>query len=414
MKKHMQWLALLGIMLSACGSQPPEATNQPSIATESIPSVVSTVSTGSHAADVAVASKMAGILSSLETVQQQLDDDTTAMAMTTIDASTIFSLREWHFGKMAMPPALPLAQIENVPQGFLDPLPENGAIPGEAGSCGAAAAKPEVTFFTVGGQAVTPQLLANLNLQTIPTELVTMPQDDPQSLFALITSLVKMGDPRMGTAQGWNDLLWNQLKARQKPAQSLMDYQLWNASPEIEAQVADLYKAQLKKLGVPQIVLDAYEASNRSGWYANTPPTPESALAKMDIQAVMSGSIEGTVHEQREFRIPGAGQTPEFGPQTGEGTVTWDAPGLGTLTFEVDILLDQFDERGHAVGGQVVGIDAEKGYTVQINFQPDGTRAGEILRNGELVGRISMTVDETQFKNYLDLETNQTEPLPLP
>ncbi len=223
-----------------------------------------------------------------------------------------------------------------------------------------------------------------------------------------------MGDQRMATAQGWNDLLWGKLKEQQKPAKSLMDYQLWNASPEIEKQVVDLYRAQLAKMGVPKIVLDAFDASNKTGWYSNTPPTPKDALARMDIQAKMSGSIEGNVHEQRDFRIPGAGKTPIFGTQTGEGTVTWNAPGMGLLTFKVDILLDRFDARGHAVGGTVKGVDVEKGYTVEINFSPDGTRKGEIKRGGKVVGQINMSVDESQFKNYINVETNQTEPLPLP
>jgi hypothetical protein len=31
-----------------------------------------------------------------------------------------------------------------------------------------------------------------------------------------------------------------------------------------------------------------------------------------------------------------------------------------------------------------------------------------------VVGKLSMAVDEDQFKNYLDVETNQSEPLPEP
>jgi hypothetical protein len=134
----------------------------------------------------------------------------------------------------------------------------------------------------------------------------------------------------------------------------------------------------------------------------------------MNIEAQMDGSIQGTVHDRRDFTIEGAGQTPEFGVQTGEGTVTWDAPGLGTLTFDVTIRLDKFDDRGHAVGGTVAGIDSEKGYTVSMTFLPDGTRKGEILRYGKPVGELSMTVDEDQFQNYLDVSTNQSEPLPNP
>lgn len=41
-------------------------------------------------------------------------------------------------------------------------------------------------------------------------------------------------------------------------------------------------------------------------------------------------------------------------------------------------------------------------------------RKCELLHNGEVVGLLSMSVDEDQFKNYVDVQTNQSEPLPLP
>jgi len=62
----------------------------------------------------------------------------------------------------------------------------------------------------------------------------------------------------------------------------------------------------------------------------------------------------------------------------------------------------------------VTGVDEENGYTVEITFKADGTREGVIKRDGEVVGKLSMTVDEGQFTNFLDVETNQSEPLPLP
>jgi hypothetical protein len=412
MKKTIALLLFAGWLLAACGKAATPTATQTPAPSESSP----TAAPANHAADVQVAAKMAGLLFNLETVQKNLDDGTTAMAKVTVGAADTvsFDLGLGFGGKQAAPVARPLVQIGKVPQGFLDPLPENGAIPGEAGSCGAAAAKPAVTFMTVGGAAVTPQLIADKKLQTLPTDMVTRSQSDPKSLFALMNTLVKNGDPRLATAQGWNTLLWDQLKTRQTPAESLMDYQLWNASTDIEQEVADLYGAQLRQMGAPAIVLDAYNASQKSGWYASSLPAPDDALAQMKIEAQMDGSIQGTVHEQREFTITGADQTPQYGVQTGDGTVTWDAPGLGVLTFDVTIRLDKFDDRGHAVGGTVVGIDADQGYTVNMTFLPDGTRKGEILRYGNPVGELSMSVDEAKFQNYLDVSTNQTEPLPNP
>jgi hypothetical protein len=411
-------LAILAVaLLAGCASPAPATAAQPATAAPTDTTAAPAAPSGSHATDVLVASKMAGLLFNTETIQQNLDADTTAMAKTSLSTASIFAGLPGGMGKLAMPARLPpLVQIENVPQGFLDPLPEDGAIPGEAGSCGAAAAKPDVTFFTAGGQAVTPGLLQGKNLTIIPTDMVTMPQSDPGSLIVLIDKLstVKQGDPRAGTAAGWNAMLWDKLKEEQQPAQSLMDYQLWNASPDIEQQVATAYRALLVSMGAPPVVLAAFDDSDTTGWYANTPPTPEDALARMDILAEMSGSIEGTVHEQRDFSIPGAGMTPEYGTQTGDGTVTWDTPEFGDLTFDVKIKLDTFDERGHAVGGVVTGTDEEQGYTVEITFKDDGTREGTIKRDGVVVGKLSMAVDEDQFKNYLDVETNQSEPLPEP
>jgi len=110
----------------------------------------------------------------------------------------------------------------------------------------------------------------------------------------------------------------------------------------------------------------------------------------------------------------GAGREPEFGPQTGDGTVAWEHPTLGTLNFEVSILLDQFDEQGRAVGGTVVGVDAERGYEIRFLFLPDGSKEGELLRDGEVVGSMTMATDAERFTNYVDLQTEESIPLPEP
>jgi hypothetical protein len=413
MLKRLFALVLIPVLLAACGTPAPApATPLPSTPEQATTVPAATAAPGTHAADVTVAAKMAGVWYDLNAVQKYYNDGTTALARVTIDTSTV-SWQRGTFDFIVARRSMGVVPLQNVPPEFLEPLPSSGAIAAPAGAC-PAAADPQVTFMTAGGNAVTPQLLSDKSLQTLPSEMIMLPATDANSLFAKIDALVKMGDQRLATAKGWNELLWNQLKKLQQPAASLMDYQLWNASPEIEQQVADLYQARLVKLGAPAFVIAAFNASQKSGWYASTAPTPEDALAKMDIQAVMTGSVQGTVHEQREFSIPGAGKTPTFGPQTGEGSVTWETPDLGVLSFDVNILLDKFDEQGRAIGGTVTGIEAQKGYEVRFTFLPDGTKKGELLKNGEVVGQLTMSTNAEKFENYVDMKTNQPEPLPSP
>ena len=410
--RNISILLLIAFAVSACGAPPSPPTSAASPTAEAAPVTPSASDEEAADADFAVASQMANVLYDLEAIRDYYQDGTTAMALVAPDTSTA-SWLPWGASRMAAPLARPLVQIQNVPVEFRQPLPPSGAIAAPAGAC-PAAADPSVTFETAGGDSVTPALIAEQDLQTIPMEMVTIPQDSPESLVSAIEDLVPMGDPRLATADGWNELLWEPLSAMQEPAESLMDYQLWNASPEIEGQVVELYQARLEAAGAPQIVVDAFQQSRSSGWYASSVPTPDDALALMDIEAVMTGSVEGTVHEQRSFSIPGAGREPEFGPQTGDGTVAWEHPTLGTLNFEVSILLDQFDEQGRAVGGTVVGVDAERGYEIRFLFLPDGSKEGELLRDGEVVGSMTMATDAERFTNYVDLQTEESIPLPEP
>ena len=405
--KRLSILIVLAMTLAACGAPPPPPAT-PTVEPASTPPPAA----GSEAADLQVAAQMSNVLSDLEAVQDYYEDGTTAMALVAVDTSTIAWL-PGEAGKLAAPPARFLTQIENVPSEFLQPLPESGAIAAPAGAC-PAAANPSVTFQTAGGLPVTPELITGMDLRTIPMEMVTAPQDTPESLAASIDSLVPMGDVRLATAEGWNQLLWDPLSSLQAPAESLMDYQLWNASADIEAQITEAYLRRLQAAGAPQIVLDAFNASNRTGWYANSAPAPEDALALMDIQAVMTGSVSGTVHEQRPFSIPGAGHEPVFGPQTGDGTVAWEHPTLGTLNFTVSILLDEYDDQGRAIAGTVVGVDAQAGYEVRFHFRPDGSKEGELLRGGEVVGLLTMTTNADRFENYINVQTNESEALPAP
>jgi len=299
----------------------------------------------------------------------------------------------------------------NIPPEFMQPLPANGSIAAPAGGC-PAAAKPSVTFVTTAGENVTPELINSKNIMSIPSEMLTMDQNNPGSLSSLVNTAVQSGDKSLATKQGWDTLLWDKLESLQAPAQSLMDYQLWNASPDLEQQITALYQQRIRAAGAPEMVVNAFNTSVRSGWYTNVPPATEDALAHMEIEAEMSGSLNGMVYEQRDFTINGAGNVPEYGVQTGNGTVTWNHPELGLMTFEVEINLDKFDEKGRAISGTTVGIDAEKGYEIRFTFNPDGTKKGELFKDGNNIGLLTMTVNAEKFENYLDVRTNQSEPLP--
>ena len=351
-------------------------------------------------ADVKVASKMANFLYNIELVQNYYDDGMTAMAPFQVEATKAgVRAREERAGG-------------TVPQEFLDELPPGGNVPAPAGAC-PAAAEPAVTFKTEGGDDVTPGMIIEKNLQSVPSEYVTVAQEEANSLVSYIENLVPLGDSRLATAEGWNELLWEKLSALHALAESLMDYQMWNAATEIETDISDLYYQRLIAAGVPQIVLDAYQASNKHGWFANQEATPEDALVRMDIEAEMTGSITGTVYEQRDFSIPGAGMTPIYGTQTGEGIVTWDIPDVGDVEFSVDINLDEFDEQGRAIGGTVIADAIEyEGYQVKFTFKPDGSKDGVLYQDGVEVGYMTMNVNHDKFENYIDIESGTEIALP--
>ncbi len=387
--------------------------------------------------DVRVAAQIAGFFYDLQHIQKYYDDSIKAISTVSLGTTTlawnggtasldsflvrpVFPLNNGSvsIGAMVRQPSgdiffnLPMqGSGHSIPPEYLDALPPDGAMAALPGAC-PAAAKPDVTFETADGEDVTPALLLEKNLQSIPTDMVTIDQNDHGSLFSIINSIVPLRDPSLATPQGWNNLLWNELKDMQAPAESLMDYQMWNIAGDIEQQINEMYAEHMESIGVPQMVIDAFNGSDKTGWYASDPPTEEDARARMDIIAEMTGSVRGTVHEQRDFSITGAGQAPVFGQQTGDGTVTCNHPEQGDMNFEIDILLDRFDDDGRAIGGTVSAIDAENGYTVEIVFQPDGSKKGQVFRDGELVGELTMETNAEKFENYVDVQVNQSVPLP--
>lgn len=376
------------------------ATTTPATTTPPTTTPPPTTPVSTMDADFGVAAKMADFLFHIQLVQNYYDDGMTAMATFQVEATKTRTGSRAYRG------------IENVPPEFRKKLPSGGAMPAEPGSC-AAAARPTVTFMTEGDKPVTPEMMIEKNLQSVPEEYVTVVQEDADSLMSYIETLVQLGDTRLAEPEGWNELLWDKLSDLQRPAESLMDYQLWNAAPDIETDIADLYYQRLVDQGAPPIVLAAYRESNTRDWFANQEATEEDALARMEIVAEMTGSAEGTVYEHRDFHLEGAGQTPEYGTQTGEGIVTYNISDYGDVEFQVTINLDEFDEIGRAIGGTAVGdaIDYE-GYQVVFTFKPDGSKDGVVKKDGVEVGNLTMTVDHEKFENYIDIASGMEIPLP--
>ncbi len=408
------FIILLGIV-PACSS-PAETPDSGVITTPQV-TKLSTVTNN----DVQVAGITSALILDMEQVDKYYSDGLSAVAQVqsvtatpvsysgnrdyTIQLASIIN-RPWTIS----PETLQLL-VDNVPPEFLQPLPASGGIAAPAGGC-PAAAEPTVTFETEGGSTVTPEFITNKNLKALPSELLTMDQNSSGSLTSLINSAVQSGDRSLATAQGWDNLLWDKLEALQTTPQSLMDYQLWNASSDLEQQVAAAYRERIQAAGVPAMVMNAFDASAKSGWFTSTLPRAEDALNRMYIEGVLSGSLNGVVHEQRDFSIPVAGNAPVYGVQTGTGNVTWEHPELGLMTFDLEINLDKFDEKGRAVGGSTIARDAEKGYEIKFTFNPDGTKTGDVYKDGEHVGQVTMTTNAEKFENYLDLKNNKTEPLP--
>ncbi len=379
-------------------------------------------------ADLAVANHMSDFLFKRDSVNNYFDQSLIEMGKAEIRGHT------------DEPSAFQEAQ--NMPSGFSTPLPPGGIInaPEEEtitnlASSGfisglvklqcPAGASATVQFVTNNDEVVTPELLESIDLKIIPAGTMMYIASNHSGLsFIGVEHISNVGirDIMLGaidmnnqevlmdlvTPQGWNKHLWNKLNELQEPAQSLLDYHLWNLMDDLEEVIIAEMRQELQAYGVPQMVLDAFDKSANRGWFANRTPTEQDAFARMEVEAVMTGSVSGTVYERREIAITGLNQPPQYGIHTGEGTVVFESPEFGTITFIVDIAFDQFDEKGRAIGGEVRAVDINNEYEVIFIYLPDGTKEGELYKNGVLVGVMTMEVDYDRFQNYIDVETGDS------
>jgi hypothetical protein len=407
---------------AATTSAAPATTTSTPTAAPGTPAPTASAPADSTTTDLAVAGRTAGMFTDLVYVQNYYTDGLNEMATLDLASSSRSAIAARPGGSGVMPVswrpvAAPVAtayggKLENVPSELLAPLPSGGAMAAQPGAC-PGGARPEVTFENVAGVPVTPELIAEKGIRTMPSDLVTVPETDPSSLMNLMMSLIPMGDQSLASPAYWDTILWEPLKSSRVPVESLMDYQVWTTADELEQIVVARLRAELAAGGAPPPVLDAFDRSSTSGWYANTPATPSDDLAGMDIDAEMTGSVNGMVHEQRDFTIPGLGQPPIYGVQTGDGVVTGDVPDIGPVDFSVDITLDQYDALGRAIGGVVNAVALQDaGYQVVFTFLPDGTKEGVVTKDGEKIGELTMAVDHEKFENYIDVKQGTTMSLP--
>jgi hypothetical protein len=322
---------------------------------------------------------------------------------------------------------LPVHKQYGIPEAFKLDLDTSGYMDAPAGACGAGAApkasfyiEKEVSFSPAGVLPVawraqnteqvfvTPALFDEIGAKTITFEFLV--GEGETDITTFMNSLILPNTMKLTSAQGWNEVLWEPLRARQEPVKSLMDYYIWSASPQIEGQIVQAVEQRLDSMGVPPAVAQAFQQSAHSGWFASPVPTPDYQLAGMHVIAEFSGDLSGTIEEDRDFSIPVPGEMPVFGPMTGEGQIAYAHPMLGELNFEVALEWTHWDEMGRVDGGTLHMVDAERGVEIVLTISPDGTRKGDVFRDGEKVGEVSM--DVVGNSTYLDLQTGDDYPMP--
>jgi len=317
-------------------------------------------------------------------------------------ANKLFLVSNSHSKVMALSlPGMNLLQVDSqIPQGFLDPLPESGFIPAPAGAC-AVGASPSASFLNQRGEKITLELLAQKDIQVIGFEALTGGSIDGRQLEETLTSLIPAGDPDLATAAGWNQKVWSKMAENQNTAASLMDYHLWSASGQIEAAVVESMEKNMESMGLPPQVISAFQSSQTSGWYAGPAPEEADKISAMEIEAVFSGKTEGTIYEKRDFSISELGELPQFGPMVGEGSVVYHDPDFGDYPFDLEIDWTKWDELGRVTEGEIIFTDQEHDVVIELSVWEDNSRIAHVFRQGIKVGVVN--VDSDGMISYQDL-----------
>jgi len=383
-----------------------------------------------------IANTITSIFHNLDGIQNHYNQGVSGMGQTTADPGGIFGFLPTSNAKMARLVYAPFTQTtphitDSVPEGFQERLDSSGSISAPAGACGAGA-WAQAIFVTNGQEAfwmdsrsvflgrrvydiidhhrrprvirkMTPQenplivisgdLLEEAQLSNIDFEILIGEGDE--SLNSILMELISPTDMRLLTSEGWNEAVWEPLAEYQEPAESLMDYHLWSISPQLEQIVLDEIQAQLETMGVPGVVMDAFENSDRYGWFAKPESQPEDGLSYMFVEAEFSGDLQGTIYEERDFTFPDPGDLPEFGEMLGAGEITYNHPDLGSIEFDLGIQWTGWDEMGRVNVGKAYLYNSDLDYAIEMNFNEDGTKTGEVIVGGEPVGEITLSVEGT-------------------
>lgn len=283
-----------------------------------------------------------------------------------------------------------------IPDNYLTPLAEDGAFTMAEGVC-----ESEITskmyFVDLTGEVISGERLLEEELLTIDIATLTGQGLETEDIESVLEDALQPGDMRLTTIDGWTEVLWSPLIELQQPMDSFIEYHLWNKENDLEALVLEWFKERMQIMDIPDIVIEVFQESDGSGWYASSPAQPENEIASMDVVVEVSGDMTGTIKERRPLAFTALGELPELGPLTGAGTLNVSHPTLGLLYFEVEFTWEYWDRMGRVSRGEMWMVEKNSGYEIRLDFHPDGTKQGWLYIDDVLVRRVDVIVDGDIF-----------------